>query len=227
MKTQSWLSAQPRTNSAGARLRAGFTEVLSIGMLIRWIRVSVRPMASGARPGSPRVGGAVDDEHEEEGQDDLGDDHGRQRVAAGRVRSVTVGAEPSLRLKPLVPLAMAYRTAARGDRAQELGDDVGDQVADREPFAGPQADRDRRVQVRARDRAEGVGHGQHGEAEGEGDADEADAEVAQAGSAAELGGQHGGADAAEDQPEGADELGGRAFARGMGYPCVRTMHDKQ
>ncbi len=48
MKTQSWLSAQPRTNRAGARLRAGFTEVLSTGMLMRWIRVSVRPMASGA-----------------------------------------------------------------------------------------------------------------------------------------------------------------------------------
>ena len=50
MNTQSWLSAQPPTNSAGARLRAGFTDVLSTGMLIRWMSVRARPMASGARP---------------------------------------------------------------------------------------------------------------------------------------------------------------------------------
>ncbi len=50
MKTQSWASAQPPTKSAGARERAGFTLVLSTGMAIRWMRVRVRPMASGARP---------------------------------------------------------------------------------------------------------------------------------------------------------------------------------
>ena len=31
-------------------LRAGLTEVLVTGMLIRWISVSARPMASGAKP---------------------------------------------------------------------------------------------------------------------------------------------------------------------------------
>ena len=31
-------------------LRAGFTEVLVTGMLIKWMRVSARPMASGAKP---------------------------------------------------------------------------------------------------------------------------------------------------------------------------------
>ncbi len=55
MNTQSWASAQSPTNSAGARLRAGFTEVLVTGMLIRWIRASVRPMASGARPAGARL----------------------------------------------------------------------------------------------------------------------------------------------------------------------------
>ena len=30
--------------------RAGFTEVLVTGMLIRWIKVSARPMAIGAKP---------------------------------------------------------------------------------------------------------------------------------------------------------------------------------
>ena len=31
-------------------LRAGFTEVLVTGMLIRWMSVSPRPMAMGAKP---------------------------------------------------------------------------------------------------------------------------------------------------------------------------------
>ena len=48
--SQSCSSAQPPTNSAGPVLRAGFTEVLVTGMLIRWIRVRHRPMAIGAKP---------------------------------------------------------------------------------------------------------------------------------------------------------------------------------
>ena len=36
-------------------LRAGFTEVLVTGMLIRWISVSPRPMASGAKPAGARL----------------------------------------------------------------------------------------------------------------------------------------------------------------------------
>ncbi len=35
--------------------RAGFTLVLLIGMLIRWIRVSASPIASGAKPLGARV----------------------------------------------------------------------------------------------------------------------------------------------------------------------------
>ena len=48
--SQSCCSAQPPTNSAGPVLRAGFTEVLVTGMLIRWISVSPSPMAIGAKP---------------------------------------------------------------------------------------------------------------------------------------------------------------------------------
>ena len=69
MNTQSCASAQPPTNSAGASERAGFTEVLVTGMLIRWISVRVRPMASGARPdGRAPVRHPVDDEQEDEGE---------------------------------------------------------------------------------------------------------------------------------------------------------------
>jgi hypothetical protein len=42
--------AQPPTKSAGASDRAGFTEVLVTGIEIRWISVSARPMAMGAKP---------------------------------------------------------------------------------------------------------------------------------------------------------------------------------
>jgi methyl-accepting chemotaxis protein len=42
-------------NRAGPVLRAGFTEVLVTGMLIRWIRVSARPIAGGAKPTGARV----------------------------------------------------------------------------------------------------------------------------------------------------------------------------
>ena len=42
--------AQPPANSATPVLRAGLTEVLVTGMLTRWISVSPRPMAMGAKP---------------------------------------------------------------------------------------------------------------------------------------------------------------------------------
>ena len=49
-KNQSCAIAQPPTNSAGPVERAGFTDVFVIGMLIRWISVSARPIAIGAKP---------------------------------------------------------------------------------------------------------------------------------------------------------------------------------
>ena len=55
MNSHSWTIASPPANRAGPMERAGFTEVLSIGMLTRWIRVSTRPMASGAKPLGARV----------------------------------------------------------------------------------------------------------------------------------------------------------------------------
>ena len=46
--------AQPPTNSATPVLRAGFTDVLVTGMLIRWISVRHRPIAIGAKPAGAR-----------------------------------------------------------------------------------------------------------------------------------------------------------------------------
>ena len=70
--SQSCASAQPPTNSATPVLRAGFTEVLVTGMLIRWIRVSAE--ADGDRREALRralVGRAEDDEQEHHGHDHL------------------------------------------------------------------------------------------------------------------------------------------------------------
>jgi hypothetical protein len=52
--SQSCCSAHPPTMIAGPVLRAGFTDVLVMGMLMRWISVSARPMASGANPAGAR-----------------------------------------------------------------------------------------------------------------------------------------------------------------------------
>src|SRR5882672_1534009 len=48
-------SAQPPANTATPVLRAGFTEVLVTGMLIRWMSVSARPIAMGAKPCGARL----------------------------------------------------------------------------------------------------------------------------------------------------------------------------
>jgi hypothetical protein len=48
--SQSWSIAQPPTNIAGPVLRAGLTERLVTGIPMRWINVSPRPMAMGAKP---------------------------------------------------------------------------------------------------------------------------------------------------------------------------------
>ena len=45
-----WLIAPEPANRATAVERAGFTEVLVTGMLIRWIRVRARPMVFHQNP---------------------------------------------------------------------------------------------------------------------------------------------------------------------------------
>ncbi len=88
---QSCASAQPPTNSAGPVLRAGFTEVLVTGMLIRWMSVSASPIAIGAKPAGARpMRRAHDDEQEHHGQHELRDDAGAEPVLARRVIAVAV-----------------------------------------------------------------------------------------------------------------------------------------
>ena len=110
-------STSPPTNTAGAVEQAGFTEVLVTGMLMRWIRVELRPMAREAnpmgasRPVTPRI--FFQQEEREHHLDHRG---GHEVVAAGRELGPAVGGEvlspsPVPVLKPSMPLAMATRMA--------------------------------------------------------------------------------------------------------------------
>ena len=93
-KSQSRLRAQPPTMRAGPVLPAGLTEVLVTGMLMRWIGVSPRPMAMGAKPlGRVFVRCAQDDEQEKGSKDDFRDEAGEQLIAVGRVLCVAVRGE--------------------------------------------------------------------------------------------------------------------------------------
>ena len=65
-------------------LRAGFTDVLVTGMLIRWISVSARPIAIGAKPAGARLSVAprmIEQEHER--HHDFGDERGRIEYSPG------------------------------------------------------------------------------------------------------------------------------------------------
>ena len=74
--THSWAGAPSPLKNATPVDRAGLTDVFEIGIEIRWISVSVRPIAKPAKPFGARSSvDAEDDEQEHAGQDDLGDDH--------------------------------------------------------------------------------------------------------------------------------------------------------
>ena len=55
-------TAQPPTNSACPVERAGLTEVLVTGIEIRWISVSAKSIAIGAKPAGTRLGRPQDDQ---------------------------------------------------------------------------------------------------------------------------------------------------------------------
>src|SRR3546814_15201336 len=74
-------------------------------------------------------------------------------------------------------------------------------VARIEAPARPQADGDRRIEMAPRDMADRIDHGHDGQTERQSDAEEADPAVGKARR------DHRAAAAADNQPEGADELG--------------------
>src|SRR5947207_751124 len=161
--SQSCASAHPPTSKAGPVLRAGFTEVLVTGMLIRWIRVRVRPIASGAKPDGARVSVAHDDKQEAGGEHEFADEAGNQGIAARRMLAVAVAGKSSGEIEALFSTG-DYIEHERGDnRAGQLSQDVGQQLAGRSAAAGEQADRNRRVEMSARDAADRIGHRHDGQ----------------------------------------------------------------
>ena len=161
-------------------LRAGFTDVFVTGMLIRWISVSPRPIAIGAKPAGARLSVAPRMMiRKNEGHHDLGDERRDQRVAARRVLAVAVARRSrrtSIEARRL-PLAMTYSDAAR--RRSRRGPARRCRAASSRAESGrrPEADRDGRIEVAAGDVADRVRHRQDGQAERERDAEQADADA--------------------------------------------------
>ena len=123
MNTQSWLSAQPCWKIAVARLRAGFTDVLSTGMVMRWITVSMSPTVTPVKPGDIdlRLVLAITNTNSA-GEDDLGQHHRRELEPARRVRAVTVRREPAR-------LGAEARVAVRDHEDDRRADDAADHLA--------------------------------------------------------------------------------------------------
>ena len=169
--------AHPPTNSAGPVLRAGLTDVLVTGMLIRWMSVRPRPMAKRRETGrGAPIRGAQDDHHEHEGHDDLGDRAGQQGVLARRMLTVAIGCEAILQREPRSTGGNHVEDAGANDSADDLGDEIARQLPGLEAAAHPQAHRHRGIEVGAGDRPDGIGHRQHRETESEGNAQKPDAE---------------------------------------------------
>ena len=201
-KSQSWLSAQPLTKIAGPVLRAGLTEVLVMGMLMRWISVRQRPMAMGAKPLGARSSVAPRMTRRKKAvRSTSADEAGEEGVAAGGVVGVAVGGEAAGEGEAGFAACDDVEDAGGCDGPEDLGDDVGGQLGDGEAPGGDQADGDSGVEMAAGDVADGEGHGEDGEAEGEGHTDEADSQVGEGCC------EDGAAATAEDKPEGAEELG--------------------
>ena len=75
-----------------------------------------------------------------------------------------------------------YIEHQHGDnRAGQLSEDIGQQLAGRSAAAGKQADRNRRVEMSARDVADRIGHRHDGQAEGQRHADQANANFGESG----------------------------------------------
>ena len=86
--------AQPPTKTATPVLRAGFTEVLRDGDADQVDQGQAEADRDGREAlRGALVGGAEDDHEEHHRHDDLGDQAGGQRVAAGRMGAVAVGGE--------------------------------------------------------------------------------------------------------------------------------------
>src|SRR5215469_12815542 len=104
-------SAQPPTNNAGPVLRAGFTEVLVTGMLIKWISVSTRPIGIGAKPCGTRLSVAPIMSNRKTAVIVISQTrHETRAYPPGECAPYPLVANPALKLKLGMPLAITYKT---------------------------------------------------------------------------------------------------------------------
>jgi hypothetical protein len=155
---------------------------------------------------------AEDDHQEEKREHDFRNKRGDHRVFSRRVIAKSVGGKVADGDESSFVSGNEIENACTCDAAEHLGDDVGDRLRRGMSPADDEAYSDCGIEVAAGDVADGVGHSHYGEAEGQGDADKADAEVDWSRvRAEEMSGKHRAAAAAENEPEGAEELGYHFF----------------
>lgn len=138
--SHSCCSAQPPWKIATAVLRAGLTEVLVTGMLIKWMRVSARPMAMGAKPAAHVYRSRMNNQEEAAGQDNFNDDSRQHGEAARGVFAIAVGGEATGGGIKAGFTAGNHVQHRRGNNsADHLSDNIANDLFCRKTAAGPQA----------------------------------------------------------------------------------------
>src|SRR5690349_18035993 len=90
---------------------------------------------------------------------------------------VSVGGEPAREAKAVFAARDQIENCRPDDCAENLRDDIGQNVSRRKSFSSPETDRHRRIKVRTGNMPDGVSHRQNRHTEGERDARETDAEA--------------------------------------------------
>ena len=94
MNSQSWRERPAAREQRRAVLRAGFTDVLSTGMPMRWISVRPSPIGIGAKPGGARRSVTPRMTNRKKNVSTISaTKHATSVVAAGRMSAVAVGGE--------------------------------------------------------------------------------------------------------------------------------------
>ncbi len=143
---------------------------------------------------------AQDDDQEDKGRNDFEDEGRHQAVAALIALAPTVLAKAGGVDVIAAQLARQDGVQHRGTEygADDLGNDVGDEVLHVHAAGDPRPQRHRRIYVTPRYRADAIGHGDDGEPEGEGDAERQHTRL--------IAGKDRRTAAEKDQHEGADEF---------------------
>lgn len=138
--SHSCCSAQPPRKIATAVLRAGLTEVLVTGMLIKWMRVSAADGDGGKARRRMFIGRAMNNQQEAAGQDNFNDDSRQHGEAARGVFAIAVGGKAAGGGIKAGFTAGNHVQHRRGNNsADHLSDNIANDLFCRKTAAGPQA----------------------------------------------------------------------------------------